>query len=169
MAERLYARHQLRRVYYTAYSPVPGQEPLFVGKPTPLVREHRLYQADQLVRNYGFSLNEIVDGEHPDLDLRMDPELAWALRHPEQWPVDVNSAPHEQLLRVPGFGRHTVKRILSSRRRTRLRTEHLRQLGVRLRVARHFIETADAHPATGAGYLDPATLVSTPQQLPLLF
>jgi putative DNA modification/repair radical SAM protein len=169
MAERLYERHQLRRVYYTAYSPVPGQEPLFVGKPTPLVREHRLYQADQLVRNYGFALREIVDEQHPDLDLGMDPKLAWALRHPEAWPVNVNAASREQLLRVPGFGRQTVKRILSSRRRTRLRTEHLRQLGVRMRLARHFIETADAHPSIAADRIDPATLVAPPQQLPLLF
>ena len=133
------------------------------------MREHRLYQADQLLRNYGYALNELVDADRPDLDLRMDPKLAWALRHPEAWPVDVNTAPREQLLRVPGFGRHSVKRILATRRTTTLRTEHLRRMGVRLRMARHFIETADAPPARGVPSIDAALLSPPAQQLPLLF
>ena len=169
MAERLYDRHALRRVYYTAYSPIPGQEPLFTGKPTPLVREHRLYQADQLVRNYGFALNEIVDDDRRDLDLRMDPKLAWALRHPDLWPVDVNRAAREHLLRVPGFGRQTVRRIVSARRHSRLGLEHLKRMGARLKLARHFIETADAGSSPRIETVDPALFAASPQQLGLLF
>jgi putative DNA modification/repair radical SAM protein len=166
-AERLYETHGLRRVYYTAYSPIPGQETIFTGKPTPLVREHRLYQADQLVRQYGFGVNEIVNAERPDLDLRIDPKLAWALRHPESWPVDVNVAPRETLLRVPGFGRTTVKRILAARRHTRLRMRDLMRIGARLRTSRHFIVAADARPRIDVGALDAARFVAPPEQLSL--
>ena len=166
-AGRLYDEHRLRRVYFTAYSPIPGQESLLTGKPTPLVREHRLYQADQLVRQYGFAVDEIVTAERPDLDLRMDPKLAWALRHPEHWPVDVNAAPREVLLRVPGFGKTTVRRILSARRHTALETHHLRRMGARLKVAAHFIETADTRPGAGVERLDPAVFAPAPQQLAL--
>jgi predicted DNA-binding helix-hairpin-helix protein len=147
MADRLYERHKLRRVYYTAYSPIPGQEPLLAGKPTPLVREHRLYQADQLVRQYGFGLDEIVTPARPDLDLRIDPKLAWALRHPELWPVDVNTGDRRELLRVPGFGRHTVRKILAARRHGRLHRQDLERIGARLRVAQHFITATDSRPS----------------------
>ena len=166
-AERLYARHQLRRVYYTAYSPIPGQESLLSGKPTPLVREHRLYQADQLVRNYGFALDELVDDDRPDLDLRMDPKVAWAMRHPERWPVDVNTASREALMRVPGFGRHTVKKIIAARKHARLRMNDLGRTGARMRVARHFVCTADSRPSSS---MDPglvAQLTSSSEQLTL--
>lgn len=168
MAERLYERHQLRRVYYTAYSPIPGQEPVFAGKPTPLVREHRLYQADQLIRNYGFQLDELVNSDRPDLDLDVDPKLAWAARHPEHWPLDVNSASRESLMRVPGFGRRTVNRILSARRHTRLRDHHLRRLGRRWRVAQHFVRTADVG-APSTSVFTAAALTLQPQQMALLF
>ena len=166
-ADRLYEQHRLRRVYYTAYSPIPGQDALLTGKPTPLVREHRLYQADQLVRNYGFAVEELVDDQRPDLDLRMDPKLAWALRHPEHWPVDINTATREELLRVPGFGRQTVRRILSARRHTRIHEADLRRIGARLKAAKPFILTADTRPmASMTG--DLARLFLTePEQLPL--
>ena len=166
MAGRLYQQHKLRRVYFTAYSPIPGQETLLAGKPTPLVREHRLYQADQLVRNYGFSVTEIVDGERPDLDLGMDPKLAWALRHPERWPVDINAAPREDLLRVPGFGRQTVKRILSARRHTALGVQELRRIGARLNVAKLFILTRDSRPSP-VEQVSAARRAAAPQQLAL--
>ena len=146
-AQRLYRTHGLRRIYYTAYSPIPGQEQRLAGKPTPLVREHRLYQADQLVRQYGFDVREIVDDTRPDLDLESDPKLSWALRHPEWWPVDVNTAPREVLMRVPGFGRHTVRRILAARRERKLRFQDLRHLRARTNVARHFVATLDSRPA----------------------
>ena len=166
MAGRLYERHKLRRVYFTAYSPIPGQETLLIGKPTPLVREHRLYQADQLVRQYGFAVDEIVDQERPDLDLHLDPKLAWALRHPERWPVDINAAPREDLLRVPGFGRQTVKKILSARRHSTLGMRELRQIGSRLNVAKLFILTRDSRPAP-VERLSAANFGSQPQQLGL--
>jgi predicted DNA-binding helix-hairpin-helix protein len=166
-ADRLYTQHRLRRVYFTAYSPIPGQDALLTGRPTPLVREHRLYQADQLVRNYGFVVHELLDDQRPNLDLRMDPKLAWALRHPERWPVDVNTATREELLRVPGFGRQTVKRILSARRHTRIHEMDLRRIGARLKAARPFILTADTRP-TPAMTDDPARLFPLePEQLPL--
>ncbi len=137
-AARLYARHRLRRVYYTAYSPIPGQESLLQGTATPLVREHRLYQADRLIGEYGFAAGELFE-LRPDLDLRLDPKLAWALRHPEQFPVDINRAGRERLLRVPGFGKRVVDRILRARRSTQLGWAELRRLGASLRVSRHFI------------------------------
>jgi putative DNA modification/repair radical SAM protein len=166
-AGRLYARHELRRVYFTAYSPIPGQESLLTGKPTPLVREHRLYQADQLVRQYGFAVEELAGNAHPDLDLRMDPKLAWAIRHPEHWPVDVNAAPRRILLRVPAFGRHTVTKILSARRHTRLRERDLLRMGVRLRIAKHFIVTHDSRPPMNAARMLPALFGAPPHQLAL--
>ena len=147
-ADRLYEQHKLRRVYYSAYSPIPGQESLLSGTPTPLVREHRLYQADHLVRQYGFTVPELVEG--PRLDLRVDPKLAWALRHPSRWPVDVNTASREELLRVPGFGRRTVRRILRARRHGRLRMTDLLRMGARMRVAAHFVSTSDSRPAAPA-------------------
>jgi predicted DNA-binding helix-hairpin-helix protein len=166
MAGRLYELHKLRRVYLTAYSPIPGQETLLTGKPTPLAREHRLYQADQLVRQYGFDVQEIVDEERPNLDLQLDPKLAWALRHPERWPVDINAAPREDLLRVPGFGRQTVKKILSARRHSTLGMRELRQIGARLNVAKLFILTRDSRPAP-VEQLSAANFNSLPQQLGL--
>lgn len=165
MADRLYERHRLRRVYYSAYSPIPGQESVLAGRPTPLAREHRLYQADHLIRQYGFSVDEIV--RTGNLDLRIDPKLAWALRHPDRWPVDVNTAPREELLRVPGFGRGTVRRILRSRRLIRIRAADLRRMGARLKLAAHFVLTADSRPGADASRLDPARFAAPASQLEL--
>ena len=168
-AVRLYERFRLRRVYYTAYSPVPGQESLLAGTPTPLAREHRLYQGDRLVGEYGFRLEELFEGGS-NLDLRIDPKLAWALRHPEAFPVDVNAASREELLRVPGFGRRTVSRILRARRHARLGAGELRRLGVRLGVARHFVAAAGMRAFIGVEHLSPETFVrggALQQTLPL--
>lgn len=101
-ADALYLRHALRRVYYSAFSPIPNADPRLPGEAPALVREHRLYQADWAMRFYGFEVGEIASREHPTLDLDVDPKLAWALRHPERFPVDLNRAPRELLLRVPG-------------------------------------------------------------------
>ena len=168
-AVRLYERYRLRRVYYTAYSPVPGQESILAGTPTPLAREHRLYQADRLVGEYGFQLEELFEGGS-DLDLRVDPKLAWALRHAEAFPVDVNAASREELLRVPGFGRRTVARILKARRHVSLGPGELRRLGVRLGVARHFIVAASMRPFTDIERLTSDAFssgVALQQRLPL--
>ena len=105
-----------------------------------------------------------MDDERPDLDLRMDPKLAWALRHPDRWPVDINAAPREALLRVPGFGRQTVKRILAARRHTSLGVHELRRIGARLNVARPFILTRDSRPSPFEPVAQ-SRLADAPQQL----
>ncbi|MCO5730375.1 putative DNA modification/repair radical SAM protein [Rhizobium sp. SSA_523] len=137
---RLYGSYGLKRVYYSAFSPIPdASSKLPLVKP-PLMREHRLYQADWLYRFYGFDIGEITsvtaDG---NLDLDLDPKLSWALAHRDRFPVDVNRAAKEILLRVPGFGTKTVKSILSSRRFRRIRLEDLGRLGVSLRKVQPFI------------------------------
>ncbi|WP_137136058.1 putative DNA modification/repair radical SAM protein [Rhizobium sp. FKY42] len=137
---RLYGSYGLKRVYYSAFSPIPdASSKLPLIKP-PLVREHRLYQADWLYRFYGFDIGEITSAtEDGNLDLELDPKLAWALAHRDRFPVDVNKAAKELLLRVPGFGTKTVRSILSSRRFRRLRIEDLGRLGVSLRKVQPFI------------------------------
>lgn len=164
-ADTLYRRYGLRRVYYSAYSPIPGQESSLTGTPTPLIREHRLYQADHLLRQYGFTLDEVVND--PFLDLRIDPKLAWALRQPSRWPIDVNVAAREELLRVPGFGRRSVQRILRARRHTRLTLKDLARMGARVRVARHFVRATNHRRSDDVTRLDPRLFTPPPQQLGL--
>lgn len=140
---RLYSSYGLKRVYYSAFSPIPdSSKNLPLIKP-PLMREHRLYQADWLYRFYGFSVEEISSiGEGGMLDLELDPKLAWALANRDRFPVDVNKADKETLLRVPGFGAKTVNALLSARRHRTVRLEDLARLGVSLKKVRSFI-TAD--------------------------
>jgi putative DNA modification/repair radical SAM protein len=146
----LYRAHRLKRVYYSAYSPIPDASRLLPPAPPPLVREHRLYQADWLVRFYGFTPEEIMaGGDGRMLDLEADPKLAWALKHRHLFPLDLNRAPREALLRVPGLGVKSVARILAARRHTRLRVADLARLGVPVAKAAPFL--------TGAG-LDRAGL-----------
>jgi putative DNA modification/repair radical SAM protein len=145
-ASTLYTRYKLKRVYYSAYSPIPGVDVRLPAKAPPLVREHRLYQADWLLRFYGFSVGELTPPEQPDLPLDMDPKLAWALRRREAFPVDVNRAPRELLLRVPGLGVRTVDRLLRIRRWHRVTLADLVRLRVPLGRARPFIVTADHRP-----------------------
>ena len=146
-ASELYAGPQLRRVYYSAFSPIPDASEVLPARPAPLLREHRLYQADWLMRFYGFDAAELTTPDRPNLDHGADPKLAWALRNRGRFPVDVNRAPKEDLLRVPGLGVRTVKRILAARRWHRIRTEDLARLMVPLRRALPFISTADHTPA----------------------
>jgi putative DNA modification/repair radical SAM protein len=146
-ASELYTGQRLRRVYYSAYSPIPHADSLLPGKSPPLVREHRLYQADWLLRFYGFDVNEIIVREDKNLDLEIDPKLAWALQQRGYFPVDVNTASREQLLRVPGIGARNVKRILSIRRHQRLRTDDLKKLRVAWKRAKSFVITEDHNPA----------------------
>jgi putative DNA modification/repair radical SAM protein len=155
-ADALYRRHALRRVYYSAFSPIPHADPRLPSAAPPLVREHRLYQADWLMRFYGFAVGEIAPAEHPLLDLEIDPKLAWALRHPERFPVDLNAAPRELLLRVPGLGVRNVDRIVAARRHRAVTLADLVTLRVALRKARPFVVTADHNPATR--WLDRADL-----------
>jgi predicted DNA-binding helix-hairpin-helix protein len=149
-ASRLYTEHQLRRVYYSGFSPTPGATRDLPAAPAPLAREHRLYQADWLIRFYGFSAGELTTSEEPNLDLRVDPKTAWAVRHPEMFPIDVNVAPRDRLLRIPGFGHRTVERVLSARRHRRLGLDELRTVRVRLKMARPFIVARDWRPAGAA-------------------
>lgn len=146
-ASELYVGQRLRRVYYSAYSPIPHADSLLPGKSPPLVREHRLYQADWLLRFYGFDVNEIVVRKDKNLDLEMDPKLAWALQQRDYFPVDVNTASREQLLRVPGIGARNVKRILAIRRHKRLRTDDLKKLRVAWKRTKSFVITEDHNPA----------------------
>jgi putative DNA modification/repair radical SAM protein len=145
-ASRLYERHRLRRVYYSAFSPIPhGDARLPLSRP-PLVREHRLYQADWLMRFYGFDAGELTTPDAPNLDLQIDPKLAWALRHRGYFPVDLNRAPRERLLRVPGLGERTVKRLLAMRRWQRIRLDDLAKLRVSLPKVRPWVLADDHNP-----------------------
>ncbi len=166
---RLYGSYGLKRVYYSAFSPIPeASRALPLIKP-PLVREHRLYQADWLYRFYGFGVDEITSATGGMLDLDMDPKLAWALANHARFPVDVNRAEREMLLRVPGMGTKTVTAILSSRRFRRLRLEDLARLGVSLRKVRAFIEAEGWTPRHLADRADLKTLFAPkPEQLSLL-
>jgi putative DNA modification/repair radical SAM protein len=143
----LYASYRLKRVYYSAFSPTQHPSAQLAQVATPLIREHRLYQADWLLRFYGFTLSDLRAAAPTGmLDPRVDPKLAWALLHRDAFPLDINSAVREQLLRVPGFGTRSVDRILASRRTGRLRLDDLARLGCALSRARPFIVTADHHP-----------------------
>lgn len=147
-ASSLYNRHRLRRVYYSAYSPIPHGDDRLPPEPPPLVREHRLYQSDWLIRFYGFDATELTTTAEPNLPLAMDPKLAWAMRHRERFPVDLNRAPREMLLRIPGLGVRNVNRILQIRRHQRVRLDDLVKLRVSLKKTGPFVITADHNPAT---------------------
>lgn len=141
-AHDLYRGRGLRRVYYSAYSPVEDADPGLPNDAVSLMREHRLYQADWLLRFYGFEVGELF-AEDPNLDRDIDPKLAWALRHRALFPVDLNRAPKEMLLRVPGLGERNVKRLLVARRTRRLRTEDLKALRVSLKKVAPFVLGAE--------------------------
>ena len=146
-ADTLYRSYKLRRIYYSAFSPILHSSSRLPNKPPPLMREHRLYQADWLMRYYGFSSPEIVASmPRGNLDLEVDPKTSWALLNRSQFPMNVNTAERERLLRVPGFGVKVVDRIVRSRRHGALRFADLKRLGAVLRKARHFIMAADYHP-----------------------
>ncbi len=142
----LYSSYALRRVYYSAFSPIPQPAAALPLKPAPLMREHRLYQADWLLRYYGFAADEIFDDGPPMLDLAVDPKLAWALRHRDLFPLDVNAAPREMLLRVPGLGVRVVDRIVSSRKLGALRLADLARVCRRIALVRPFLLTPDWTP-----------------------
>jgi putative DNA modification/repair radical SAM protein len=142
----LYGSYALKRVYYSAFSPIPDASRALPLRAPPLAREHRLYQADWLMRFYGFDVGEIVDGAQGMLPLDIDPKLAWALRHPGRFPLDVNRASREELLRVPGFGAKAVDRILATRRVTSIRVSDLARLHIPRNKALPFIVLSDHRP-----------------------
>jgi putative DNA modification/repair radical SAM protein len=164
----LYGSYRLKRVYYSAFSPIPHASASLPLQAPPLVREHRLYQADWLMRFYGFSVAEITE-DGGMLDLGLDPKLAWALRHRDAFPLDVDRASRDELMRVPGLGKTTVERILSSRRFRAIRVEDLARLRVPLGKALPFLKLADHRPSLSA--LDSERLrerlVPAPRQLAL--
>ena len=140
LTEGLYKKFSLKRVFFSAYMPVVEDRCLPARTtPPPLLREHRLYQADWLLRFYGFQAKEILDGSHPDFDPLLDPKCNWAVNHMEHFPLEVNRAPYEMLLRVPGIGVKSAMRIRSARRYAQLDFDGLKKLGVVLKRARYFI------------------------------
>ena len=147
-ASTLYDRFRLRRVYYSAFSPIPDASAVLPLQRPPLMREHRLYQSDWLMRFYGFSAAEVADAAEPSgmLPLDMDPKLAWALRFRDSFPVDVNRAPREALLRVPGLGVKAVDRVLRSRRWRKLRLADVARLTASLTKIRPFVIAEDWRP-----------------------
>jgi putative DNA modification/repair radical SAM protein len=142
-ASLLYDKHALKRVYYSAFSPIPHEDPRLPPAAPPLLREHRLYQSDWLIRFYGFSAEELTSESAQNLELSIDPKLAWAITHRELFPVDVNRAPREQLLRVPGLGVRNVNRILKLRRQRALKLDDLRRMRVPVRRTAPFVITDD--------------------------
>ncbi|MBA8908668.1 putative DNA modification/repair radical SAM protein [Aminobacter ciceronei] len=166
---RLYGSYQLRRVYYSAFSPIPDASSALPLRKPPLMREHRLYQADWLMRFYGFEQGEILDGT-PDgmLELEIDPKLAWALRNRASFPLDVNRADKERLLRIPGLGTRAVERILETRRFKRLRLDDVGRLCQSITKVRPFIVADGWSPgaATDAARLREA-IAPKPRQLEL--
>lgn len=168
-SSRLYTGYRLRRVYYSAFSPIPDSSAMLPLIKPPLVREHRLYQADWLLRFYGFGVDEITDvAPSGNLDLDIDPKLAWALAHRGQFPVDVNRAGRDVLLRVPGFGTKTVNRILTARRSGVLRYADLLRIGARMGMAKSFVTTPDWSPAGLTDSVDlRARFAPAPKQLSL--
>ena len=140
LSSALYKGPTMRRVYYSGYISVNTYDKRLPAlKQPPLVRENRLYQADWLMRFYQFKVEEIVDDAYPDLDLEVDPKLSWALRHPEQFPIDVNKADYEMLLRVPGIGVKSARLIVASRRFSKIGFYQLKKIGVVMKKVQYFI------------------------------
>ena len=159
VADYMYQKLSLKRVYYSGYVPVLQDSRLpSLQSQVPVVRENRLYQADWLMRYYGFAPNEIVDDRQPFLDLEIDPKLAWALRNSHLFPIDINQAPREMLLRIPGVGVRSVQKILMARKFQTLSYYDLKKMGVTLSRAKYFITCSGATPL--AGTIDPLRLRS---------
>ncbi|OWU82056.1 putative DNA modification/repair radical SAM protein [Phaeobacter sp. 22II1-1F12B] len=167
---RLYSSYKLKRVYYSAFSPIPDSSAALPLIKPPLVREHRLYQADWLMRFYGFDADEIASATRDgNLDLEVDPKLAWALSNRHLFPLDVNRAERENLLRVPGLGTKTVARILTTRRHRSLRYDDLRRMGANLKQAKPFITLLDWRPRALSDIADlRARFAPPPEQMQLI-
>ena len=174
LTEALYKKYALKRVFFSAYLPVVEDErlPALSTRP-PLLREHRLYQADWLLRYYHFSARELLSEAEPNFDPYLDPKCTWALRHPEFFPVEVNTAAREELLRVPGIGPKSALRIVQARRMQRLGMAELKRIGVVLKRAQYFITCGGRLPARGTraeiagALLDPKAFAVGVQQLSL--
>ena len=142
LANGFYKKFNMRRVYYSGYVPVSNDNRLpAIGTPVPMMREHRLYQADWLLRFYGFQVNEIVNLNNPLLDADIDPKLGWALRNLDIFPLDVNSADQRLLMRVPGIGVQSARKICEARKFSRVTWEHLKKIGIAMNRTKYFIHT----------------------------
>jgi putative DNA modification/repair radical SAM protein len=170
-ASQLYQGFQLRRVYYSAFSPIPDASAVLPLKRPPLIREHRLYQSDWMMRFYGYGAEEVqqATGDDGMLPLDIDPKLAWALKFRESFPVDVNRAPREALLRVPGLGPRAIDAMIAARRHRRLRLDDVARLTVSIVKLRPFIVAADWRPTllTDRGDLRDLVAPKREQQLEL--
>ena len=139
-ATHFYKNYQMKRVYYSGYVPISTDSRLpSLGSEVPMLRENRLYQTDWLLRFYGFSVNEILDADNPNLDMDIDPKLMWALRNLNHFPVDINKAEPRMLARIPGIGMGSVHKIISGRKYRRLSWDHLKKMGIALNRAKYFI------------------------------
>jgi putative DNA modification/repair radical SAM protein len=165
MSTNLYGAYGLRRVYYSAFSPIPDASSILPPRPAPLLREHRLYQADWLLRFYGFAAAELATDAAGNMPLEIDPKLAWALQHRGLFPVDVNRADRDMLLRIPGMGVKSVGRVIAARRHRRLRMADLARLRLSLPKLAPFIVAADHHPGAT---LDRAQPMPKARQLELI-
>jgi predicted DNA-binding helix-hairpin-helix protein len=164
----LYGDYKMRRIYYSAFSPITDASKLLPAKAAPLAREHRLYQADWLLRFYDFSVSDIASGlDNGMLDLEIDPKLAWALKNRDRFPLDINTAARDLLLRIPGLGKRAVDQIIASRRHHRLRMDDIRRLSPGFKRALPFIITADHRPTRDSDRLDLKSRLKQPEQLNL--
>ena len=170
-ASRLYDNFRLRRVYYSAFSPIPDASAVLPLKRPPLIREHRLYQSDWLMRFYGYKPGEVMQATEADgnLPLDIDPKLAWALKFREFFPVDVNRASKERLLRVPGLGVKAVHKILAARRHKSLRLEDVGKLTVSIAKVRPFLIASDWRPVALTDRADLRALLAPKQEQLELF
>ncbi len=153
-ANEFYKSYNLKRVYYSGYIPINSSNSLLpkIGTPPPLIRENRLYQTDWLLRFYGFSLNEILNSKHQDLELEIDPKLAWALRNPQFFPIDINKASYNWIIRVPGIGRQSANKIVQARKFGRLKEYQLKKLGIAFNRAKYFMVCQDSIINKGFNY-----------------
>lgn len=168
-ASTLYSKYRLRRVYYSAFSPIPHADARLPGISPPLMREHRLYQADWMLRFYGFGVTDIVNDSVPNLDIDIDPKTSWALRNPAYFPIDVNRATRDELLRVPGFGVNSIDKMLKVRRYRALRLEDLLRLRVAWKRAKPFVITPDYRPAAQLQNSDNLAAYFRPEPAQLAF
>lgn len=153
-ANEFYKDYQLKRVYYSGYIPINATDSSLpqIGTTPPLIRENRLYQTDWLLRFYGFSLNEILNNKHQQLELDIDPKLAWALRNPQFFPIDINSADYSWIIRIPGIGRQSANKIVQARKYGKLKEFQLRKLGIAFNRAKYFMICQDSIVSAGFHY-----------------
>lgn len=144
-ADAFYRNFSLKRVYYSGYIPISNDNRLpIIGSQPPLIRENRLYQTDWLMRFYGFHVNELLNDANPHLDIDIDPKLSWALRNLQHFPIDINVASYQLILRIPGIGVNSAKKIVQARKFGKLRVDQLQKIGIAYNRAKHFIKCADS-------------------------